>query len=63
MRGKKVVNAQVAPGACQSSEGKPGINIVVFLARREESSLERALATAANPDTWSARKSARSAVL
>jgi hypothetical protein len=30
MRGKKVVNAQVAPGACRTSDGERGINIVVF---------------------------------
>jgi hypothetical protein len=30
MRGKKVVNAQVAAGACRTSDGEPGVNIVVF---------------------------------
>jgi hypothetical protein len=30
MRGKKVVNAQVAPGACRTNDGERGINIVVF---------------------------------
>lgn len=30
MRGKKVVNAQVAPGACRTSKGELGVNIVVF---------------------------------
>jgi hypothetical protein len=30
MRGKKVVNAQVAPGACRTNNGEAGVNIVVF---------------------------------
>jgi hypothetical protein len=30
MRGKKVVNAQVAPGACRTYAGGLGVNIVVF---------------------------------
>jgi hypothetical protein len=30
MHGKKVVNAQVAPGACRTNDGGRGVNIVVF---------------------------------
>jgi hypothetical protein len=30
MRGKKVVNAQVASGACRTNDGGRGVNIVVF---------------------------------
>jgi hypothetical protein len=30
MRGKKVVNAQVASGTCRTNDGDAGVNIVVF---------------------------------